>query len=838
MIINNYADAKTRKFFIRFPFSSRLIFIVCFPIIVLFLIAYSYLLKSLPVSEGIVKINGALDEIVISRGSYSIPRIKASNDLDAYFALGFTHAQERLWQMEMGRRIGEGRLSELLGKRAISSDIFMRTLGLYKNAKEMLENLSDSERTLLDAYVNGVNEGIRKTDVFPIEFLTLMYEPDAWTAEDSLLLMQMMTWRLSGNFGLELQRTLLIQTLGLEKANQLMGPIELDLEFLNDSQSEPVVDFSKLLGTAEPEQYSPHTFVGSNSWVVSGKHTASRLPLLANDPHLSNSIPSVWYLAGLKGKTLNSFGATFPGLPFVVIGGNSDISWGLTNMLADTQDVYLEKINPLNSEQYELDGRYLDMEITESTINIKSDFLRREEKPLIIKIRRTHRGPILSDVSNQLKDYAYSIRWTGDDQKGGTFKSFVKINYSKNWNEFNSALETYVAPIHNFVYADTKGNIGFVAPGLLPIRSKGNGSVPLPGWLSKNDWQGWVPFESMPRDFNPKKGYIITANNKVVGEDYPFHITSDWAPSYRAKRIESALEHLIDETNGKLTVDHMKSLQGDILSPFFSTLMPALKQLEPNSPRQTALFELLRSWDGQMKFDSAAALLYSSWMSHLNRLLIEDDISRTGLKGVAGHNVGKLLNSSNEPFLAGVLNKKSKSFCDYLDTGHKEDCRELILLALDHADNELSNEYGSNHLDWRWDDAHVSHYPHFPFSENKYSTNMPSIKDDALTRLLHPLLHREVSSQGGANTINSAPSSFHKDLKYLQFYSPSYRQVINMNDSSKGSYILNTGQSGNPLSEHYDDLVDKHRGLEYITIGDVDSGTQVMLLPVINEEKK
>lgn len=803
----------------RFPLLSRVILWLGLPLVAIGLMSYQTLKMSSAKQTGELLISGLKHQVIINRDAQGVPHIMAKTDDDAVFALGFVHAQDRLWQMEMNRRLGAGRLSEVIGIEAYRSDRFMRTLGLHRNAMKMWRQLGAKNRQMLDTYVAGVNAGIAELDMLPPEFTLYNYEPEPWKAIDSLLWMQLMTWQLSNNFSFEIQRALLIKALGRDKANELLPEVPDSEATQMLTQLEPQ-QLTQLLGDYQNPYFVPKKYVGSNNWVVSGKHTATGKPLLANDPHLINALPAVWYLAKLEGENLQTQGATFPGLPFVVIGQNQHIAWGVTNMLADTQDIYLEKINPLDRNQYWRDGQWKNVERYREEIQIKADFLRREYRPRVIDVRRTNYGPLLSDISPQLENFAYSLRWTGDDQNGGTFNSYAKLSYAKNWDEFNQALSTFIAPVHNFVYADVEGNIGYIAPGKFPLRAKGagNGDVPALGWKPNSSWQGWIPFSDIPRVFNPAQGFVVTANNNVtadqelMGGNYQYPLGYDFAAPYRANRITSLIKQQISTSKNQLTSQHMQQIQADVLNPIFSQVKSALLATATTTEQQRRALILLQTWDGNMTLDSAASTLFVSWMSHFQRLLISDDIAQAGFTGVPAYILTRLEEQLNYPFLQRVMTENKSVWCDFKKTDVQESCKDILHIAFAHAVNELDKNLDSDPDDWAWQAVHKAQFPHFPLSEAEVAPHMPASDDSVFSRVFH----RSIASPGGSETVNVAPISLADDSKYLQFFGATYRQILDLDEQQHSQFMINTGQSGNRISEHYDDLIEQHRDVKYL----------------------
>ncbi|MDO8343144.1 MAG: penicillin acylase family protein [Cellvibrio sp.] len=814
-----------KKVFVRYPLISRTLLFVFSPMLALAVASYCWYARSLPIVSGQIQIDGLEGSVSIRYDSYGVPTILAEHDMDAYLALGFVHAQNRLWQMEMYRRTSAGKLSEILGRKALASDVFMRTLALEANAERVWKSLPELEKSVLEAYAQGVNQGIDKLSVLPVEYHLLGFKPSPWRPIDSLLWMQLMTLQLSGGMGSEIQRSLLLQGFGLEKTNELMPGITLsDLDELPDFTTNEVAS----LMAAIPENYrQPISYIGSNAWAVSGKHTVSGKPMLANDPHLSTSLPSVFYLVRMNGDRLNVAGATFAGLPFIAIGKNQNIAWGMTSMMADTQDIFLEKINPFNRNQYEVDGEYLDMDVSIQKISVKNDFLRKNSDPYTIEVRRTKHGPVLSDLNGLHKNYAYSLRWTGDDESGGTLSAFLKLGYAGNWNEFKDSLKSFVAPIHVFVYADRSGNIGYLAPGRYPIRASHHGSLPTAGWKRDQRWVGWIPSDQWPQQYNPESGVIVVANNNILPKEYPHYVTTDWAPDYRADRINT----LLHDNAEKLTAKDFVAIQMDISQPSIS-LLRKLSELPVATKEQKRVLAMLSSWDGKMELTSPAATIYTTWIVHLNRLLIEDDASRLSHGNVNDVALANFLRQENLPFIEKVLADNVSPWCDYLTTKETESCDELVQISLNHTISDLKKRFGSDINDWLWGNLHQAHYPHFPFSLSKYAPNMPGSPD----RIWAGLFHRSIDSVGGGHTVNVAPVSLEEDTWFSQMYGAAFRQVIDWGDPKGSLFSQSTGQSGNIFSAHYDDLLELHQQGQYIGFYSFSTSGPKLELTPINEE--
>ena len=757
-------------------------------LIVPLLAGWLYLRTSLPRTSGTVQAAGLDAALEIVRDADGVPHIYAATDHDAFFGLGYVHAQDRLWQLEMNRRIGSGRLAEILGEDALEIDQWQRIMGYRRVAEANLPGLAAAARAALEAYAAGYNAWLAEGHTLPPEFLILGVKPEPWTPLDSLVWAKMMAWDLGGDFELEQLRAQVIAALGPERAAQLLPAYPADgvnvlQETGGDASAQPsllAVDklFEAQLGLGGKGK-------GSNDWVIHGSRTETGLPLLADDPHLGASIPSVWYLAEVQGDTLHAAGATFPGLPAVVIGHNERIAWGVTNVNPDVQDLFAERINPDNPNQVEHNGAWEDMTIIEEEIRVSG-----RDEPLKWAARSTRHGPLISDA--QEGTTAYSLRWTALDADDTTIDAFLGINYAANWEEFREAMRAYVAPSQNFVYADTDGNIGYFVPGRIPIRKQGDGMLPAPGWNDASGWAGFIPFEELPQALNPGAGYVATANNRVVGDDYPYMISNDWSEPYRAERIVEMIEQM---TGGgeTMSVDDMAAMQADQTSTQVRQLLPFFQSLAAQDDRQQEALGYLKEWDGVLRMDSVAASLYEAWMVHFERAIFADDLR--------GDLYDAFADSWNSLFVADVLGNPElgRAWCDDVHTAGAESCEETARAALDTALDDLAGRMGKNMGGWQWEKVHRTQYPHRPFSQ---------------VSALRRFFHRSIANGGDRYTVNVAPANT-GDL-YNQTHVPSYRQIVDLADFNRSLYMTTTGQSGNPLSPHYADFIERHRDVEYM----------------------
>ncbi len=757
---------------------------------------YLWLRRSLPQTSGELRVSGVSAPVTIIRDNDGVAHITGATETDAAFGLGFVHAQDRLWQLEVQRRIGYGRLSEIFGAATLNTDRFLRTLGVARAARSAYEQLDAETIAILDAYAAGVNAFLATNPTLPPEFLILGVQPEPWQPIDSLIWAKMMAWDLGGNWSDEVLRSLLIAQIGPQDADLLLpaytadGPLILPRAAL----SQPPAPAAASLAAIQPATAQAmlelwqhvhlttglgNRLAGSNNWVIGGARTASGKPLLVNDPHLSSRIPSIWYLAHVQGGAINAIGATFPGLPAVVIGHNGQIAWGVTNTGPDVQDLYVERIDAQNFVEY--NGTREPVTLISESIKVKN------EEPVTLTVRVTRHGPIISDVTDGTGE-TLAFRWTVLDGEDATIRAFLNINRARNWAEFTAALRDFKAPMQNFVYADVAGNIGYYAPGALPIRRNGDGRLPVPGWTDEYEWVGYVPFEELPHVYNPPQGYIATANNQVTGDDYPYLLSTSWAAPYRAQRIIELIEQ-----GNQLTVADMRAMLGDVVSAQARDLLPVMRAVTPAGPREAAALELLRSWDGAMHGDSAAAAVYQGYYFAAIEAIFADELRDLF--------ADQYQSERDFPAMAlrAVLLDGHSEWCDDGTTlAVTEDCATTLARALTQGLEAMADAQGQNDpARWRWDRVHQVVFPHNPFSQ---------------VGLLRGIFERRIPNGGDNFTVNVGPVRITEP--YLQYNVPSYRQIIDLGDLNGSQFMHTTGQSGNLLSSRYSDYLERWQRVE------------------------
>jgi penicillin amidase len=770
-----------RRFLRLFAYAALLV-------VVLLAGAWLYLRQSLPQTQGEVRLAGLAAPVEVMRDRYGIPHIFAASLEDASFALGYAHAQDRLWQMEMSRRIAAGRLAEILGAGALETDRFLRTLGVRRAAEANLRQLDAVTRKLLDAYAAGVNAFLATDPVLPPEFWLTGARPEPWSPVDSVGWVKMMAWDLGGNWRSELLRMHLAKTLPMARINQFLppypgeqAPVLPDLKELYETLGRDAVQLARFAPDNEG--------LGSNNWVVSGERSASGKPLLANDPHLGLTAPPVWYFAHLSAPGMNVIGATLPGVPGVTLGRNERIAWGFTNTGPDVQDLYIEKLDA--SGGYLAPDGPRQFQIIEETIKVKG------AEPEKLHVRISRHGPVISDVVRSAKDdaprgHVIAFAWTALAEDDRTVQSALGMARARDWNGFLAAARDFESPQQNMVYADVDGNIGFVAAGRVPIRKPANdlkGMAPAPGWLAKYDWDGYIPFEQLPRSFNPLSGAVVTANHRITPPGYAPFISSEWQPPYRADRIQQ----LLDATP-KHTVESFAKIQADVLSLAMRELLPKLLATRPRSEEARQVIALLSKWDGTIAADRAEPLIAWAWWRELARALYADEL-------------GEAFNAnwqSRAVFTRGVLSGDADQarWCDDVRTPAVETCEEILAVSLEAALADLHKRYGGDAASWRWGAAHPALHEHRPFGRQP---------------LLAKVFDIRVPSPGDSYTVDVGRNNLNDEAQpFANRHAPSLRAIYDLSDLEKSLYIHSGGQSGNIFSPHYAAFTEAWAKNEYI----------------------
>ncbi len=758
-------------------------------------------------------------EVMVYFDAYAIPHIYAQTNHDLFMAQGYIHATERFWQMEWSRRLASGRLAEIEPAYA-GQDAFFRTLGMRVAAEKDLAIFGEEALEALQAYSDGVNAYLadKTPDQVAIEYAYLAekgIEPtiDPWTPLDTVTFGKALTFSFGDDFQSEIQRSVIAEGAGA------LATIALQLFFPKYPADHPLItqpggidytvattsmvvpegdtplsfDFSnvhsQLVGNVDLDEI--RTVIGygttaiSNSWTISGSRTDTGAPIVANDPHIGIAMPGVWYEQGLHCVEKNEncaydvVGVVFPGAPGVLIGNNDHIAWGLTVGGADTQDLYTLTLNPDNPLQYQYNGEWVDFEVRTETVNVVGG------DPIEVQVRNSVWGPVISQALGF--EPVWALRWTTLDAST-IIESILYFDRATNWEEFLTAVSLFDTACQNIVYADTDGNIGYKLSSRVPIRAEGHDPrMPVDGSTDQFAWQGYIPFEEMPELFNPEQGYIATANNRVVGDDYPYYLLEVNDYGYRAKRIETLLQ---SDTDGIFTIDELKVIQTDTYNGNADTIVPALQAVTFDDPALTEAVAWLGEWDHYNSVDSPYAALFETVWMELNFMTFSDDF------GSFYSDVGPGSPRFWEVFRVLLANKANPIYGQLWDNGDTADVIEtpddILKAAFASGYAKMVEEYGEDRSLWRWGALHMTRNIAEPLG---YSGD-PEVE---------AIFNREIETPGGGSIVNAIGYS---DASFDTTYIPSQRQLIDFSNFDNSQRILPIGQSGNPFSEHYDDQME------------------------------
>ncbi len=759
---------------------------------------YLWLRTSLPMVDGTVALAGLGKPVSVYRDVESIPHIFAESERDAYFSLGYVHAQDRLWQMEFLRRLGAGRLAEILGERLVGTDKYIRTLGLQQVAEAVFENSSQPVRAALSAYADGVNAWLSaRRFALPLEFLLLRHEPETWRPTDPLLWSRLMALRLGRNSGTERMRLHVAEALA---ENGLPAAMIHDL--WPASGPDAVTSVARVADLPVP---FPAKDSGSNGWIVHGSRTKSGKPILANDPHLRFGAPILWYLAHMEAPGLRLTGATVPGVPFMVLGHNGSIAWGMTNGGGDVEDYFLEEAVPGEPARYRTPDGSQPFEARREVIRVK------ESDPVPFTARRTRHGPVMSDLRPGARELAAlaTPALRGDDR---TVEALYAIHRARGWREFEAAAQDFHTPHTNLFFAAADGDIGFVSSGRFPLRRAGDGFIPVPGASGAFDWSGFVPMAAVPRLHNPPSGFIVNANNRVVAEDYPYMIARNWGAPYRAQRI---VEVLAGQTAHDIAAS--QALLRDTVSAAARQLLPLMLDFRVRDPRARKAVALLTAWNHEMNRDRTEPLLYAVWLRHLGLALVTDELG-----GAKARDFHALVQRPGAAFIAAVLSDK-RYWCDDVGTARTETCGEVLELSLVKAIEELTQALGPGMTDWRWGDRHRARFDH------PVLTHVP---------LLSRFANLSVESDGGDYTVNRGMTAGPRQaVPDAHVDGSGYRAVYDLADLRNSHFMIATGQSGNFLSRYYRSFLGRWREGDLVKIQGAEiRGTRAPHLRLIPKE--
>jgi penicillin amidase len=782
--------------------------------------------RSFPQTSGDITVPGLRGDVTVLRDDKGVPQIYADNAEDLFFAQGYVQAQDRFFEMDFRRHVTSGRLSEWFGNKTLETDEFVRTLGWRRVAERELALLDPDTRRYLDAFSNGVNAYLanHSGSQLSLEYAVLGLDgvdttPEPWTPADSVSWLKAMAWDLRGNMEDEIDRVMASTSLSLRQVAQLYPPYQYETH-------QPIVDQGAVVdGVYEQDatgnatrlprraMFPPQVVaelrsldkvvhhmpslmgtgdgIGSNAWAVSGSRTSTGMPLLANDPHLAPTMPGIWYQMGLHCTTVSPTcpfdltGFTFSGVPGVVIGHNDRIAWGFTNLGPDVSDLYLEKVS---GHTYLYDGRHLPMKTRDETFQVAG------HDPVTITVRSTRHGPIISDVSDDLADvgelapvtghaphrdsgYAVSLRWTAL-RPGKTADAIFELDQARNWNQFHTAAADFAVPAQNLVYADTAGNIGYQAPGRIPIRRTGHGDWPVPGWDPAYDWAGYVPYEALPNVLDPKDGYVVSANQAPVdGSKYPYYLGDSWDYGYRAQRI-------IDMINADddITVDDMAAMQLDTYNANAATLVPYLLKIDVPTHFARQGQRVLNGWDFTQPADSVAAAYFNVVWKNLLALTFHDQMPESvwpdgGDRWFA--------------VVAGLLKNPESPWWDDVNTDVRETRDDILSEALVNARDELTMLQAKDPGSWNWGRLHQ-----LELANQSLGTSGIGPIEWLFNRGPYDLA-------GGTAVVDAMgwDASEGYDVNYV----PSMRMVVSLANFDDSRWVNLTGASGHAFNSHYSD---------------------------------
>ncbi len=729
---------------------------------------------AIPKYKGEIILSGLSGDVTVYRDERGMPHIYANDEHDLYFAVGYVMAQERLWQMDLIRRATTGRLSEIFGKDYVQTDLFLRSLDMTAKSKTVLENEDPAIIHCMQAYADGVNKYIQDAGKkLPPEFRILSYKPDLWKLEDLANIIGYMGWDLaSDNLYSDLFNYKLVKKFGAEKANQLIpdwkavtSAVFPDFK-LDEKTMKDVESFIRSMDKLQALGIS--TFSGSNNWAVTGKRTETGKPILSNDMHLALSSPGIWIQMHevIPGK-LNVTGVVVPGQPFVVAGHNEKIAWGMTNLEVDNIDLFAEKINPADSNQYFFNREWKNMKIRDEVIKIKGG------KEQTLKLRFTHRGPIISGFE-KVTDAVMSMRWSGYDQSDEV-RSVYLLNRASNWDEFRSAISFFRSVSQNFAYADVDGNIGLNTGGGIPIR-KGNGTIIRNGETDEFDWKGYVPFEQLPFSFNPDSGYVSSANNKTVSDKYPYFISADFALPYRINRIREMLNE-----KRVFGIEDFKRMINDQHSDYAALLTPAILKIGDKSneftPEEKYAFNSLKGWDYEMNKNLTAPSVFEFFRISFPANLLKDEL---------GDLFGDITPTIKNYYIYRILTNGPDEWVDDVNTPQKETLEDIVLRSFKDCIKDISTQYGSDTTKWKWGDIHKITLEH----------PMGSIK--LLDRIFR-FNSKEYRIGGSDHTV----SVYSYKAGFRVYHGASERHIFNTANWDESLTVIPTGNSGIPASEFY-----------------------------------
>jgi penicillin amidase len=736
--------------------------------------------RSLPQTSGILVLPGLEQKVEILRDRWGIPHIFAQTAHDLFFSQGFVHAQDRLFQMEMNRRTAQGRLSELFGPLALDTDRAARVFGFERLGKADLENAAPDLRQVMQSYAAGVNAFLsHPASRLPVEFTLLGHRPEPWRAEDSTAFARVMIWQLSHAWYSEVVRAQVVEKIGAERA--------ADLE-THYPQHAPLVlprgiEFNRIdAGGVLMRLQGPFLDQGkgSNSWAITGRKSATGSAVLCNDMHLALKLPSIWYEVHLDGAGLQVTGVSLPGVPMVLVGHNARIAWGITLAFTDAEDLYVEKFDENNPTRYQAGGEWLEAQVIREPIRVKG-----QKEPHIENVCLTRHGPVISDVigypQQRVAVQSMALR------PCPTMQGWLRLDQAQGWDDFVEAMRLIEAPQLSIDYADVEGNIGYWCTGKVPVRAKGDGSLPAPGWGGEYEWVGEVPFAEMPHALNPEQGYVVHTNNKIVPDDYPHFLGNAWMNGYRARRIVDILE-----SKEKLSAEDFRNLHVDFTCLPGLEFVRRLEGLQSQDPDVQLALTYLRGWDGDLGEDSVAGSVYQVARYTLLRNLLDPALGPELALQVMGMGFHPLLYFSHEMYGHDTL--ALFRMLDDPDSWWLQAAggwQAALERSLKQAVEWLRKELGADDHAWQWGKLHVVVLAH-PLS---------------LQKPLDAVFNRGPFPIGGDTDTPCQTAVSPAEPYANNAWAPSFRQIVDLGDLSRSQAVYPPGQSGQVGSPHYDDLL-------------------------------
>lgn len=740
-----------------------------------------YVANSKPTVEGQVVVPIVDGDVDVTRDGAGVPHITANSDADLYRAQGYVQAQDRLFQMDYTRRVASGTLAEVVGEDAVESDKFFRTFSLRHAAEQSWETYDGESKQILEWYAEGVNAFINEvkgTSKLSYEFKILGYEPQEWTPIDSLTILKHMAYEQDANWTVQAFNHWALQNFTEEQLEELLIESPKDMESIIQANLEHPVEIAGKFSS----DLLPNGFNGGNSWVVSGDKTENGYPLIANDPHSDLLTPSIWYQMHLQSPEQNVSGVSYVGLPGILLGHNEQISWGATSLGADVQDLYVEVPNPKAPTQYKYDGKWEQAEIRKEQIRVKGG------QTVDYEVVVTRHGPIISDFifKEGGPTAQFSLQWAALEPSQ-EIEAIIGFNKASNWKEFEVALEDFKAPAQNFMFASTDGTIAYKANGNIPIRKSGDGTFPVPGDSSEYEWIGYIPEVELPTVINPEEGYIATANNQVIGGEYPYHITNYWASSYRYDRIVEMIQsvhkgQIIDEETGEvskgLTLGDMQAMQSDKKNlraqQFLPDILKSLKKMDGDG-QYTKEIAVLEEWELYDNKDEAAPLVYNLMMSKVHSKLFKESIPEDIYMMMPG-----------EIQVTDSLLREAFEGNPGVWVTEAGGVDELIYNSFEDAIAEITSKYGTSISKWKWG------------SYNKLTFNHPLSNE---MTFLATYLNLEKQSVGGSSVTVQVAAD---DGKGNVMHGASWRFAADLSDLSSAYHLVPPGQSGHVKSKWYD----------------------------------